>query len=65
MVFIISLVHLWFLDSWIRGFYYLGHFDLLDRSFDTMCLYFWVRIYSDWECMDLPSWDFHFWISGS
>ena len=41
------MVHFWFLDSKIRGFHYLGHFDLVDRSFDIMCLHFWIRSYSD------------------
>ena len=59
------MVHFWFLVSWIWGFHYLGHFDLVDRSFDIMCLHFWIRSYSDWKCMDLPNWEFHFWISWS
>ena len=59
------VVHFWFLVSWIWGFHYLGHVDLVDRSFDIMCLHFWIRSYSDCKCMDLPSWEFHNWISWS
>ena len=60
---LISRFKLWI--SKIRGFRYLGHFDPVDRSFDIMCLHFWIRSYSDWKCMDLPSWELHFWISRS